>query len=287
MEYKLYVGGVRGTRTVCGAEFLQFGGQTISYAITNGDYALVIDAGSGLSVLKDVLSTCTKVDVLLTHMHYDHVIGFLDFDVFPEGVVPSLHGSFMEWGLDEGANRFVRKPFWPVPMPRKTLKQIVQGTHYAFGPGAPELPTLDEAPEYTYPDVLPCGGTPKWLYATFFPSSHPDFCSCIQVEVGDKTILFLCDYEHGDPLLQGLHYPYDLMFYDATYTEEEYPTHVGYGHSTAAQGAELARKIGVKQMVFTHHEPSRTDEELLVMEKQAQELLPNSIFARSKMIFEL
>ncbi len=287
MGYKLYVGGARGTRTVCGAEFLQFGGQTISYAITDGNYALVIDAGSGLSVLKDVLSTCTKVDVLLTHLHYDHVIGFLDFDVFPKGVVPCLHGSFAEWGIDEEKNKFVRKPFWPVPMPRQTLKQIVQGTRYAFGEHAPVIPALDEDPSYTYPDVLPGGSAPNWIYATFFPSSHPDFCSCIQVEVGDKSILFLCDYEHGTPLLQGLQRPYDIMFYDATYTEEEYLSHRGYGHSTVKEGAKLARQLGVKRMVFTHHEPSRTDEELYAMEKQAQALLENSMFARSKMIFEL
>jgi phosphoribosyl 1,2-cyclic phosphodiesterase len=46
------------------------------------------------------------------------------------------------------------------------------------------------------------------------------------------------------------------------YTEEEYPRRVGWGHSTFAQAVELAEDTGARRLLFFHHDPTRSDDEL-------------------------
>ncbi len=294
MGYQLYVAGSRGSRTVCGKDFLHFGGDTSCYVITNGSYALVIDAGSGLSNAAELLKGCTKIDVVLTHVHYDHIIGLLDFDVFPKEVKPCLHGTFAEWGIDETEHKFVRKPYWPVPMRRSNLKQIAWNRGYAFGIDAPAVLDLAQMNEAQSTNACPEQAQPQqqerqsdWLVVTFFESNHPDTCSSIQVEVAGKKILFLCDYEHGNPLPEAMVQPYDIMFYDGMFTDAEYPSKRGYGHSTIEQGLALAQSMGVKQLVLSHHSPIRTDEVLFALERTVQQTLPHAKMAYTGMTFML
>ena len=49
---------------------------------------------------------------------------------------------------------------------------------------------------------------------------------------------------------------------DTTYTTEEYDHHRGWGHSTYAEGVELALAAGAETLVLFHHEPRRSDDEL-------------------------
>ena len=83
---KLYVCGCRGSMTVSGKDHLEFGGATTCYVLRRGDYAVVIDCGTGLRNAGPALEGCRAVDVLLTHVHYDHIIGLLmpgSFPIFP------------------------------------------------------------------------------------------------------------------------------------------------------------------------------------------------------------
>ena len=57
----------------------------------------------------------------------------------------------------------------------------------------------------------------------------------------------------------------DVLIVDSMYTEQEYPNKIGWGHGTFRSTTELALESGVKKVVFTHHEPNRTDDELTAM----------------------
>ena len=50
--------------------------------------------------------------------------------------------------------------------------------------------------------------------------------------------------------------------HDATYTNEEYADHRGWGHSTYDEALELAIDGGVETLVLFHHKPERTDDDL-------------------------
>lgn len=63
----------------------------------------------------------------------------------------------------------------------------------------------------------------------------------------------------------------DLLLHDSMYTQEEYPHRHGWGHSTFEQTLRLAQEAGVKRLLFTHHEPMRTDYELSAIVERIRE----------------
>ena len=54
----------------------------------------------------------------------------------------------------------------------------------------------------------------------------------------------------------------DLLIHDAQYTDEEYAGCVGWGHSTYRHAFEFAARVGAKEVVLFHHDPSHDDEML-------------------------
>ena len=60
----------------------------------------------------------------------------------------------------------------------------------------------------------------------------------------------------------------DLLLFDAQYTEDEYGKRIGFGHATAAVGRKILERSGAKRLLLIHHDPQRTDAELLAFEKQ-------------------
>ena len=54
----------------------------------------------------------------------------------------------------------------------------------------------------------------------------------------------------------------DLLIYDAQYTDEEYASCVGWGHSTYRHAFEFAAQVGAKPLVPFHHDPSHDDDML-------------------------
>jgi ribonuclease BN (tRNA processing enzyme) len=54
----------------------------------------------------------------------------------------------------------------------------------------------------------------------------------------------------------------DLLITDCMYTDEEYPTKIGWGHGTVATSITMAGRSGAKKLILTHHDPIRTDAQI-------------------------
>ena len=67
--------GARGSVPVSGKEFMQFGGATTSFYINLSGTVLIVDAGSGLCKITKDISGLNRLDLLLTHLHLDHLLG--------------------------------------------------------------------------------------------------------------------------------------------------------------------------------------------------------------------
>ena len=65
----------------------------------------------------------------------------------------------------------------------------------------------------------------------------------------------------------------DLLIHDAQYTEEEYKSHIGWGHSSVDDTVEIALKAKVKRLLLFHHDPTHSDEMIASMEDHAKELV--------------
>jgi phosphoribosyl 1,2-cyclic phosphodiesterase len=61
----------------------------------------------------------------------------------------------------------------------------------------------------------------------------------------------------------------DALVADCSYTVEEYPAKQGWGHGTFDGAIALALKVGARRLVCTHHEPTRSDDELEAVFAQA------------------
>ena len=51
----------------------------------------------------------------------------------------------------------------------------------------------------------------------------------------------------------------DLLIHDAQYTDAEYETRVGWGHSTLAQAVAFVAAVGARTFVPFHYDPTHDD----------------------------
>jgi ribonuclease BN (tRNA processing enzyme) len=64
------------------------------------------------------------------------------------------------------------------------------------------------------------------------------------------------------------------------FTDGEYPTCRGWGHSTWQKGVELAQTAGVKALAIIHLHPAHSDTALRDMEADLQAEMPTAFIAR-------
>jgi ribonuclease BN (tRNA processing enzyme) len=64
----------------------------------------------------------------------------------------------------------------------------------------------------------------------------------------------------------------DLLTHDAQYTPEEIEERRDWGHSDYLSAFDLAHAAGVKNLVLFHHDPSRTDAEVSVIQGKCEAL---------------
>jgi phosphoribosyl 1,2-cyclic phosphodiesterase len=63
------------------------------------------------------------------------------------------------------------------------------------------------------------------------------------------------DWTSGFSLAAGV----DTLIHDAQYTGEEYPEHVGWGHSAIEHTVTFAEAAGARRLVTFHHDPAHDD----------------------------
>lgn len=122
------------------------------------------------------------------------------------------------------------------------------------------------------------------------PLNHPDGATGYRVEFAGKAIAYITDTEHrpgqDDPEVLRLMQGADVAIYDCTYTDEEYPRHRHWGHSTWEEGVRLAKEAGVKQFVIYHHDPSHTDAVMDQIAADAAKAYPGAIVAHEGMLLQ-
>jgi phosphoribosyl 1,2-cyclic phosphodiesterase len=63
----------------------------------------------------------------------------------------------------------------------------------------------------------------------------------------------------------------DLLIHDGQYSDEEYPDHVGWGHSAIGHSISFARRVAARRTLLFHHDPLHSDEFLDDLDRQARE----------------
>ena len=120
------------------------------------------------------------------------------------------------------------------------------------------------------------------------PLNHPNRATGYRLEHNGKAVAYITDTEHelgrlDNNILQIVDRA-DVMIYDSTYTDEEYPAHKHWGHSTWQEGVRLANAAQVKTLVLFHHDPDHDDDFMDRVAADAAEARPGTIVAHEGLV---
>lgn len=241
--------GVRGTLAAPGCEFKRTGGNTICAELRCGNRIIIFDAGTGIRALGSRLieqDEVRRLDLMLTHVHYDHVEGIPFFAPFfsPDFTIDVWLGDLDGADSTEDAVKgLMRRPYFPVGpdvfRARVTYREVGTGAAFDLGDG---------------------------ISVRTAPMNHPGGATGYRVDYRGRSFAFVTDTEHVvgemDKAVLDLISGVDLFAYDSSLTDAELSDFAGYGHSTWEEGLRLREKAGAGAFFAIHHMPFRTDDEL-------------------------
>jgi phosphoribosyl 1,2-cyclic phosphodiesterase len=237
---------------VPGPSTARYGGNTSCVDVRAGDKSLtILDAGTGILQLGRRLDEeVERVDILLTHLHLDHILGLGFFaGLYRPGLDIHIWGPDSTVGrLRERLSRYLSPPLFPVRLRelpcRLSLHDVPLGTF--------DLPGLSVTAG------LVCHPGPTVGYRLDDGSATLAYVPDHEPALGARAFPGLPRWTSGYDLMVGV----DLLIHDAQYTDEEYPDHVGWGHSSVGQAIGLAKAVGARHLVAFHHDPGHDDDQL-------------------------
>jgi phosphoribosyl 1,2-cyclic phosphodiesterase len=258
MQLKFW--GVRGSVPVPNPKMLRYGGNTSCVEVRLEDGTeIILDAGTGIRELgTSRLEDATSLQLLLTHLHVDHIHGLLFFPpLFDPGNRITVYGPPAPGpGLDQRLGRYLSAPLSPVDLR--------------------ELPARVEFAACPYQDWRVGSARIKAAIV-----AHRGVTLGFRISEGDTTLCYLPDHEPAlgaaiedaaDGWISGLALAHGatVLIHDGQYDDDEYPRHVGWGHSGLSDAVAFARRAGVERLVLFHHDPAHDDARLDELGEQAR-----------------
>jgi len=257
--------GARGTIPTSGPSTLVYGGNTACVEVRVNGRLFIIDAGSGLVELGRVLVSGPErsYDILLSHLHHDHIIGLPFFAPLydPERQFQIYAGNLGGSSPEAPLREMFSPPLFPIGLDHKSKHIEFVG----FNAGE-TLRFVDGASVRTV------------------PLRHPSGATGYRFDAGGRSLAYISDYEHAGPTpereLVDFARGCDLVIYDAMFTVEDYPPCKGWGHSTVEAGLALCAAAGARRLAAFHHNPDYDDAKLAHLEATLEKALPGSFYAR-------
>jgi len=242
---------------------------------------LVLDAGTGIRCLGEELVErgVREIQLLLTHLHLDHLEGLRFFAPMwnPEVSIDIWGPPSPTWSLRDRIARSFSPPLFPLDLkdvPSQVTFHDVPREPWTLGPFSLSA-SLVVHPGPTVGYRIEAGG------ATFayIPDHEPALCG----RIGELSP----DWISGGAVAHGA----DLLLHDAQYFEDEYEARIGWGHSSVADAVAFAGAVEARRLLLFHHEPVHADTSLDLLEDRARELAGQNgrgpTLAREGMVVEL
>ncbi len=272
-QFSVRIWGARGTVSSSDETCRKYGGNTACIEMCCGDETIVFDAGSGLRLLGNsmVNNRIKRTHIFFTHCHYDHISGFPFFAPFYSP----------DWQVDLWSGH--------LEGPDKTQRMIREYMRPPFFPVGPQVFSADvNYRDFEFEDVL----TPvKGVRIETMSLNHHDGCVGYRINFSGRSICYITDTTHTlgeiDQNIVDFVHETDLMIYDATYTDAEFPQFWNFGHSTWEEGIRICQAAGVKRYCTFHHRPSRPDDDLDDIATAARKIFPQSHVGREGLFIEV
>jgi phosphoribosyl 1,2-cyclic phosphodiesterase len=258
------------------------GGNTPCLEVSNGKDILIFDAGSGIknlgislnpkpsvNILEEYISlsqdqpdttndenaltmpgTGLKINLFLTHTHWDHIQGFPFFS-------PIYHPSntIDIYGVEA-----------------ESLKQALM-TQQA-SPNLFPISFESLSAKINFHNFPKEGLQIGPFFIEAIPLPHPGGSLAFRIKDKNRSVVLATDYEFLDNLpetklsrkkLTRFIEKADVFISDTQYTYLESMTKEGWGHSNSLSVVEMAVKAGVQKFFLFHHDPDYSDAKLYDM----------------------
>ncbi|MEE8393662.1 MAG: response regulator [Rhodospirillales bacterium] len=258
--------GVRGTLPVPGEGSVRYGGNTSCVTIEfPRDQLFIFDAGSGIKKLSDHLLAQKRrrfhASIFISHPHWDHINALPFFGpLYMQGNVFDIYGS-SHGDLST----------------QQLISAQMDGVYFPI--------TIHEfASSVSFHDLKEETVEIDGIEVSTMLLSHPGYCLGYRVEYGGRAVcyvtdneLFNADSDFFDPsyvkkltrFVEGA----EVLITDCTYTDEEYASKEGWGHSPIGRVVELAHEAKVKTLYLFHHDPDQSDDDIDAKLETARKLL--------------
>jgi phosphoribosyl 1,2-cyclic phosphodiesterase len=259
MHVKLW--GTRGSIPSPGPETIRYGGNTSCVQVTLSDGSLLaLDAGTGIRSLGLACGDePTRLHILLTHLHLDHIQGLVFFaPAFkPQTEIVIWGPASPEASLQDRIARYISAPLSPVEvreLPCDLSFRHSPETEWEIGPATVRAASVaHRGPTLGY-RIEDAGST-----LTYIPDHEPALGAAID-ELDDEWI-------SGFALAHNA----DLLIHDGQYADSEYPEHVGWGHSALSDTLAFARRVAARRTLMFHHDPLHSDDFLDDLFREARD----------------
>ena len=256
--------GVRGSTPCDGARYARYGGNTSCVAIeAEGHRPMIFDLGTGLREYGEVVTAHAAAEleanafvtpylatVLLTHLHWDHIIGLPFFTpAFRPDARIDIHGPEQEGGLGPVFTGVMRPPYFPItPAEMGGSLSFHDTGSDDFGVNGAKVRS-------------------RWV-------RHTSPTIGFRVELEGNSVAYVSDHGPGcsddpddfvPPEILDLADGVDVLIHDAQHTCEEFEHKRHFGHSTVDYAVHVARVAGARQLVLFHHCPSHSDDNVDLM----------------------
>ncbi len=250
--------GTRGSISTPGGSTEKYGGNTACISVQHGKNTIILDAGTGIRPLGIELAAKIKTNgpspqhILLSHTHWDHIQGLPFFEpAYMPRAEMIIYGSPQKESFLAAILRGQMDiNYFPIEM--KELAASV---------------TIREVGDQTFT----IGDIQVDIQEQV---CHPGGSVRFRLEADGKQIVYATDVEldaifaprEPSKAMDKLANEYrdfisgvDLLIADGQFTEEEYATKRGWGHTSIPLLLKIAHEQNVKQLAVFHHDPERSD----------------------------
>lgn len=247
---KVSINGTRGSIPTTDPKSSRYGGNTSCVTVEEDGHMLILDGGTGIQKVHPPLGISGRIDILLTHLHLDHIQGLGFFKpLFEPDIEVHLWAPFTSTDtLHARLSRYLSPPLFPVllrDLPCELKLHEIANSQFSIGPFLIDSRyVIHTGPTVGYKV------TGKNASMAYIPDHEP--------ALGQSGIIHDPKWISGFELADQV----DLLLHDGNYTAEEYPKKKGWGHSSMEDALEFSKLANVKRLILTHHDPGRTDDRL-------------------------
>ena len=249
--------GTRGSIPTPGDRTRKYGGNTACVEIRCGSHLFFCDGGSGLRELgADLIARGTGPMVghfFFSHAHWDHIQGFPFFDP-----ADRPGNRFLIYGASQGDDRFYQ-----------LLSGQMKSDYFPIGFGALRAEIIADHLDDGRKEI-------GEVLVETLPLNHPGGCLGYAFSHRSRRIVYATDNEvevescppesNGQaklriakPALVEFVRNADLLIADGQYSDMEYTSKRGWGHTSCLTAVDLAVQAGARQLAIFHHDPAHAD----------------------------